>query len=146
MLEESLTLIFPSILCWSGMRHHVDPTHTGMNLRYQRTVCRPDFLELAQCNPAAGTTLNGQPLAIGISGQQALEAFPCRASTKVQRDARQSFVSGALLSFYIPSCTKVPLEAAAPAVSKKPCIFETQNCALRMCHSASIGAQLPVRI
>jgi hypothetical protein len=56
---------------------------------------RPDFLTLANCQPAAGTTLTGQPLTIGASGTQSLLEFPCRASVKTQRNARQSFVSGA---------------------------------------------------
>jgi hypothetical protein len=56
---------------------------------------RPDFLTLADCQPVAGTTLTGQPLTIGASGSQSLLDFPCRASVKTQRNARQAFVSGA---------------------------------------------------
>jgi len=57
-------------------------------------VLRPDFLELAQCNPLTPTTLGSEPLVIGQSGNAAKAAFPCRASTKTQQDARQAFVSG----------------------------------------------------
>lgn len=57
-------------------------------------VLRPDFLTLADCQPAASTTLTGQPLTIGASGTQSLLDFPCRADVKTQRNARQAFVSG----------------------------------------------------
>jgi len=71
------------------------------------TLCRPDFLELAQCQPLTPTTLGSEPLVIGQSGSAARAAFPCRASDKTVRDARQAFVSGAfpLVSGHTPHAT-----------------------------------------
>jgi hypothetical protein len=71
---------------------------------------RPDFLTLADCQPAAGTTLTGQPLTIGASGTQSLLEFPCRASVKTQRNARQSFVSGAA---QLAACVRCPCATSA---------------------------------
>ncbi len=60
--------------------------------------CRPDFLAKCQL-----TTIPQQPpILIGGSGALSQRTFPCTSSNKIQKDARQAFVSGAALLAFGP--------------------------------------------
>lgn len=65
---------------------------------------RPDFL--AKCEL---TTIPQQPpILIGGSGALSKRTFPCTSSNKIQKDARQAFVSGAGLPSFGPPGVRPP--------------------------------------